>query len=203
MRTFAAFDPSYTRHDATARITKDGKLPPTIAKRSGAKTIPSAGRWTVPRGWIIGVILLVVAGAGYLLIRHHFDKSGTPAGSPPRKIASMGDALRFASGTWTYTGTETGGTPGKTTLWEKLVIRPNGTLDMYSALSADHNWGTPTAEHYKIVTGRYPDTGERAFAIQVANYDMKIILTNRGTLREITGDRDVEFSRGDSSPFPK
>jgi hypothetical protein len=73
---------------------------------------------------------------------------------------------------------------------------------MYSAFPGDADWGTPTAEHYKVITGKNADTGERVFAIQVASYDMKIVLTNQG-LRELKADRDVEFSRGDRFPFRK
>src|SRR5262249_16249333 len=110
----------------------------------------------------------------------------------------------FVSGTWTYIGTGTPPqAPGKSTLWEKLVIDQSGTIDMYSAFPGDQDWGKPTTERFKIVPGNYKDSGQRVFAIQVADYDMKVVLTNEGTLREISAARDVEFLRGDASPFAK
>jgi GYF domain 2 len=202
IRPFASAGPSRTKKFSTTKLRKDEKRPPASIKSSPPSPAPAAGLRTVTRGLIFGVAFFVVVSAGYLLTRHHSDKPEKSTVIPPRKIATVEDALRFTYGTWTYTGTERGA-PGKSTLWEKLVVRPNGKIDTYGAFSSDQSWGTPTTEEYKIVSGKYTDTGERVFAIQVAAYDMKIILTNRGTLREIKADRDVEFTRGDRFPFPK
>lgn len=197
IRTEEARPPGAIKRSAekvsTQRLGRDEKRPPTSGKPSRANAVLRAS--------LVGILLLAVASGGYSLVHHYSDNLRKPSVSVPRSIDTVGDALRFACGTWTYTGTESDGAPAKPTLWEKLVINLNGTIDMYSAFSSDKSWGIPKTERFKIVIGRYEGTRERVFGLQVADHDMKIILTNRGTLREITAERDVEFSRGEKFPF--
>lgn len=205
--------------EETARLRPDekaahqGKKPPAkknapteklprLEARSTARLSPL--RVEVP--WqpiIVGMLCLLLLAGGYLIFRHFSKEPEIAQSNLPRKISTIEEARSFVSGTWTYIGNDSPAAAGKATLWEKFVIRPDGSIDMYSALSGDKDWGTPTTESYRIVTGRVAGSGARVFGIQVANYDMKIVITARGTLRETTADRDVEFFRGDRNPFSK
>ena len=189
------------RKPTTRKNAPTEKLP-KLEARSTARLSPL--RVEVP--WqpiIVGMLCLLLLVGGYLIFRHLSKAPKIPQSSLLRKISTIEEARSFVVGTWTYIGNDSPAATGQAALWEKFVIKPDGSIDMYSALSGDKDWGTPTTESYRIVTGRVAGTGARVFGIQVANYDMKIVITARGTLRETTADRDVELFRGDRNPFSK
>ncbi len=126
------------------------------------------------------------------------DETSTKSRGP----TSVEDVQRAVVGTWTYTGQDYDMMGQK--IWEKWVFKPDGTMESYTAMPADDNWGKAEIKKWQAVTAKYSDTGERWYGITVEDWLRPVILKDNGKLRfHPADDVDVEFTKGDKSPFSK
>lgn len=85
--------------------------------------------------------------------------------STDRKLDSIDDVNKYASGIWVG---NTGSTFGSTIFWMKYVINTDGTYTEYYAPAARDNWGEPIESGSWVArTGKYSDSGERFFYIEL------------------------------------
>jgi len=77
-------------------------------------------------------------------------------------ISSLEDTKKYAIGVWTGNSVYEG-----FGMWTKYVINNNGTGELYITRATDSNWGIPSKLKWAPTTGKYSDTGERWYGIEV------------------------------------
>jgi hypothetical protein len=142
------------------------------------------------------VMLSASFGAAYLSYTEYRSKN-------PSIPKSIEEAQRFVPGVWVFAE------PLKTEvphiiLWQRWIIRKDGTLDIYQAPPARDSWGQPQTYQYKIVTDKYQDTGQRFYAVHIEGTRMGAFIEEDGALLVRDSDKvNAVLYRGDKNPFSK
>lgn len=165
-------------------------------------------------GLVGGVAMLVVSAIPPVTLSNQLaanpgdpPSSGTPAtGLPPASsasaanpvnLSSIEEAQRYVLGVWT--DSDRPANPW----WTKWVVRPDGIIDVYEARATADNWGEKKDPiRYKMITGKYDNTGHRYYAIEEqATQGITYIINPDGTLRVGLSERFL--TKGDRFPFSK
>jgi hypothetical protein len=126
---------------------------------------------------------------------HLTEKQG--AIEDPTSIESAKEKI---IGIWTYTDPVDVNGQHFPFWWEKLDIRNDGTLTIWTASPTDDNWGDGETRSYEAVTGKYSDTGKRWFGLKIKDTYHSIIYSN-GYLVLHSGQDIALMQRGDKNPF--
>lgn len=158
----------------------------------------------------------------------------TPAAHGPIQVESTEAAKSFVSGTWTYIGAKLdqvirvsesiGSRPEDNPHrihWLKWVVKDDGTIEVFDVAPSAENWGKVSyLWHYTITSGRYADTGDRYYAMDIVMSDgtiprgAAVIIPTQDKLNfqykarpneelpsALRVDANVLMTRGDLSPF--
>jgi hypothetical protein len=136
--------------------------------------------------------LIVIGGVPFLvgfLLKSIYGE--IPWVSTEKKIESVEDAKRVAPGIWV--GKEESQGP---TFWMRLVLKGDGTYDMYYKVANEDSWGTPTnMGKWSIGTSKYVDSGERFYFVQL---DDRVASENddQKSVEEMINERAAELRSG-------
>lgn len=147
----------------------------------------TAGHAAVPYGLIfLGALAFAIYSGGGI--------------GPLGGVNSADDVNHCAVGTWTRTRHDG--------LWERIVIRRDGTFEAFHAMPSDEDWGSSDSGTWTAVTEKYMDTGKRWYGMAFQGGGMlwegrAAILNGCSSFsRNINQDYD-EFRKGDKHPFSK
>lgn len=112
-------------------------------------------------------------------------------------ISELQDVKTCAIGTWI--ANPTGG------LWKKIVIKSNGTYELYEASPQSGSWGaTPDRTgSYDFTESRYSDTGQKYVTVNLLNSgisDYRIVFDGSNPALEVNGRYNV-IRKGDRNPW--
>lgn len=145
---------------------------------------------------LAGAMLAAALFASYLALAGYREEH-------PPLPDSVEAAQKFVVGTWTFTAPLSPDAPDAR-LWQRWVIRADGTADIYLAPPISDSWGNPIPVKYSIVTGKNTETGRRYFALQVEEKNFGAFVHEDGTLIvRLTGKYLGVLNRGDRNPFSK
>ncbi len=114
------------------------------------------------------------------------------------------EARRAFIGVWTYTQPINQSIDAFPFEWIKLVISADGTMVSHFAKPVDDNWGTGEKTNYKIITGKYADTGERWFGIHDGKTVIRYTYMNGKLFAQHISYKTMGvLERGDKNPFSK
>ncbi|AJF00067.2 hypothetical protein [Pandoraea apista] len=115
------------------------------------------------------------------------------------------EALDRMVGVWTYTEpiNSSDTFPGE---WVKWDVRKDGKMIAYHARPVDDGWGKGVEVDYKVLSGKYTDTGKRWHGIREGDTviagiyaDGHLVLHDLTSSYKSTG----VMQRGDKNPFTK
>ncbi len=125
---------------------------------------------------------------------------------------SVAAARNFVVGTWSGADNIGGGI----VLWDKLVIRPNGTYDSYLAHPTDTGWGKKLISgSWTVGTAKYSDTGQHYYYLELhwstvgsqyaidggGSYVAQYPIANGGIQEIADGGAEAFLRRGDNFPY--
>jgi len=158
----------------------------------------AAAKWKLAIGVAAGLLCIVWAVA--------VKNSGEAVRSGERIYALSGDAAleearQFMIGTWTYTGSKQ--RFGGPALWNKWVVKADGTMERYTAPATNDSWGSPEVVQWEIRTDKYSDTGERYYAFHIKGHETQAVITRDGKVEYRLPDWTIIMEKGDKFPFSK
>jgi hypothetical protein len=152
-----------------------------------------------PRSVALAASFAFVVGGGYMALDGYTAHQATS----PSSISSIEKAQKYVIGTWVY-AEPLDPQNQYVNWWQKWVVKEGGVMDVYIAEPASDSWKKPESVRYNIITGKYQDTGERYYAIQVTGTAQFAVIRPDGTLQySIMGNGAVPMRRGDHNPFSK
>ena len=118
-----------------------------------------------------------------------------------RNPSDVSEVPAFVVGTWTHTGQDY--RVMGAVVWERIVIRADGTMEDSFGDPLKDRWDPPETKTWEAYSGKYADTGERYFGIRVSGWAWPVVIASDGSLIMTNADGNVKFTRGDAFPFSK
>lgn len=151
------------------------------------------------KGWLTPLVIAGLLGGIAKFVLSPAPSADSIYGSHGQ--AALDAARTFMLGTWTYTGTKYQITDGS--IWIKWVINPDGTILDYTAHASDDNWGKPEKGKWHVITGKYSDSGERYYGLQINDDVTEATIGRDGEVQYRLPDCTLTMERGDKRPFSK
>lgn len=142
------------------------------------------------------LVCLILVGIGSLFPK---KDDAEPTQSQPAPLAQKApsnetEAKKALIGTWIYIGVGD---------WEKWILKADGTSEMYFSSAAYEDWNVRNqSPQWKVKTGRYQDTGEKYYGVDIGPGCSTVLLDN-GRLRSTIAGRESILVKNGKDPFKK